>query len=368
MPWWTLIPAVAALAGGACIFLFSKELHRFHKFMGFTFIFEGLLFLMAGFIFSPGTVLWLPTYLLYMVMLLAAPFFYYFATRFLLDERAVQNRDFWMLEIIAVFLLLFIPVLACVPTADKEAFYALLKGFPSDNSTAVNVLLTFDTMAYVFFIVEMLFIQIFCIVHLSRYRKLLESYYSEVEGKSRSVTVIIGVLAIRFAACLILALVPRVSSTIWFRIVESTVFPVCYGILVYYVCLQHHTAEELGRLLQKQTEKTQLPPANDIIAARMDKLIKDKFFLEPEVNLMDIADKIQVNSKYVAEYIKFHYGDTFLAFVNKLRIDHSIALMANKSIALADIAEQSGYVSVSTFYRNFTKIKGENPSNYRDRI
>ena len=108
------------------------------------------------------------------------------------------------------------------------------------------------------------------------------------------------------------------------------------------------------------------PVADEAIESRLRKLLDDKFFLEQDVNLIDLATRIGVNSKYVSDFLRYHYGETFMSYVNRLRVEESTDLLVKGSMTMEEISDRVGYSNVSTFYRNFTKVKGMSPSKFRE--
>jgi len=337
--------------------------------MGFTLIFEGLFLMLSGMMFTGFDLFYLPTYLLYALMMLLSPVLYYFALRFSLRENGVRARDLWILEAVAVYMLICLTVITKIPSAERNAFFDVMRGAApvlSDQGTGVSVMLALDDAGFLFFMAEQLFVQIFCFVNLSRYNRLLETYHSNLNERStEDMTTVFVLIALRFVIYVIEMLSPSLSGAGWFHLVRSVAFIIFYVVIVWKVCRVHYTAEELSKLIAVQENRQQAPVAGDIIGSRLEKLIEEKFYIDPDIDLMSLASRIQVNSKYVAEYIRRTYGETFLFFVNRLRVEHAISLMEGGKLTLLDVAEQSGYVSQSTFYRNFTKIKGVSPSNWK---
>lgn len=367
MRWVLLIRCAAAILGGASIFAFSRRLHNFQKYVGFTFIFEGLMLLLGGSIMSAGASFYMPTYLLYLAMMLTIPFFYYFAVRYLLKENGVRGRDYWMLVVVVVYILSCATVIFNVPVADRKAFFVCIQGTGAAAGTVgARVLLAQDTLAYVLGILEYAFVLVYGVINVFRYRKLLSDFYSNLDG-SRSAEVIVGVVFLRFA--LLVAFLFGGNLPEWMVAVRSALSVGFYAIAAVYVCRLEHTAEELS-LLVKNRERAvdqKLPAADEIISSRLGKMIEDKFYINPDVTLMDVSAEIQVNTKYISEYLKYHYNETFLLFVNRLRVEASKALLSEGRMSVEDIAEQCGYTSISTYYRNFTKICGINPSEFREK-
>ena len=364
---WTYIPGIAALAGGGAIFCLCKDLRRFHKFMGFTLIFEGLVLLLAGMLFSVLDIYYAPLYILYAAMLLVSPFFYYYAMRIMLKENGIDGRDLWMLSTAVMFVVIYVPVVICIPAAERNAFFDAMRGIDAKASTGAGVLMALDTTAYAIFAIEQIFIQVFCATGLFRYRKILADVYSNLEGKSiGQIRLILILMAMRLAVCIGICLIPANKAGSALIIIQAVILVLFYAVIAFYVCRIRYTAEELGRMLEKQSEKARIPIADDIIGSRLESLEKEKFFLDPDANLIDLSSKIQVNSKYVSGYLKYHFNETFLTYVNRLRIEYSTeCLEGGKTSSMDEIAELSGFTNVSTFYRNFIKIKGVPPSKYR---
>lgn len=362
-----LLPCLSAILSGACIFAFCRQLHNFQKFVGFTFIFEGLSLLLGGSVLSPGAAFYLPTYLLYMTMMLAVPFFYYFSVKYLLKENGVKGRDFWMLILVAVYIVTVGVTVLYIPSADRNAFLLRIQGLGSGKlSAASSIMLAQDTLAYVLCIVEYLFILAFCAINIFRYRGLLSRYYSNPNAP-RSAEIIVLVVSLRLLLMILSLFVSGAGPDSWAFRAQNAVGVLFYIIAAAYICRVEHTAEELSILLESREQKAmpKTPAADEVISTRLWKLIESRFYLNPQVTLMDLSNEIKVNSKYVSEYLRFHYGETFLVFVNRLRIEFSETLLKDSDTSIADIAEQCGYTSVSTFYRNFTKMRGMNPSEYR---
>lgn len=371
MYYWYFIPALTAVISGGCIFAFCRNFRRFHKYMGFTLIFEGLFLMLSGMIFTGTGPFYLPTYLLYSLMMLLSPLFYYFAVRFSLKEKGVKKEDLWLLEAVGIYVLLYLAVVSCVPVGDRNFFADLMRGINTagrDTATGVAVMVALDNVGYAFFLLEQLFVQIFCFVSLSGYNRLLETYYSNLSEKSSGgLEVIFVLVAVRFLIYIVTLFMPGLSSNGWFHILQTVAFCLFYGVIAWKVCSVRYTAEELAASIAAREVKSQAPVAGNIIGARLDKLVEEKFFLDPDIDLMTLSSKVQVNSKYVGEYIRRTYGETFLLFVNRLRVEFAIALMEDQKLSLQDISEKSGFVSISTFYRNFTKIKGVPPSKWKNK-
>ncbi len=105
------------------------------------------------------------------------------------------------------------------------------------------------------------------------------------------------------------------------------------------------------------------------LALRITSLMKEnKVYLQPDLNLMDLAQMLNTNQKYV--YIAFSkvLDTKFSEYVNRLRIDHaSQILQDNPRLKLKEVALMSGYTSSATFYRNFKQFLGCSPKEFLEK-
>jgi len=372
--YWFFIPAVVAVLAGGGIFTFGPNLRRFHKYMGFTLVFEGLFLLLTGVLREGSGQFNSVIYLLYVLLMLLSPFFYYLASLFLLKEDGVRKKDFWMLEAVAAFAIIYLFLIPAIPVGSRNEFQWIISGRMSlgnDIGLGTSVMLSLDNAAFLFFLIEQLFVQIFCFVSLKRYNKLLECYFSNLKGKSsEKILIIFSLVAVRFVLFVGICFFPSISGDNWFHLLQTAIFALFYSVTAFFVCRVEFTAEELGVNIARQEaeSKAAVPLAYEVIASRLESLVAERFFLDPDIDLLGLSSKVQVNSKYVADYIRFQYKETFLNFVNRLRVDYSVNLMQDSSLSLLDIAESSGYTNPSTYYRNFAKIKGVSPSEYRKKL
>lgn len=88
--------------------------------------------------------------------------------------------------------------------------------------------------------------------------------------------------------------------------------------------------------------------------------------LDSELSLQLISDNFQVSNKYVSLVCKKYFGSTYLQYVQRRRIERAMELLQRSDMPLEKIAQETGYVNLLTFRRNFKQITGMNPSDFRD--
>lgn len=108
--------------------------------------------------------------------------------------------------------------------------------------------------------------------------------------------------------------------------------------------------------------------SGEIIGQKIEALMKERhYFLKKDLKISDVAKEIGSNRTYVSNYINATYHCSFSDYMNRLRIEHAKTLLASapKGTKLMQIAEESGYASEQSFYRNFKKFTGATPADWQ---
>lgn len=89
-------------------------------------------------------------------------------------------------------------------------------------------------------------------------------------------------------------------------------------------------------------------------------------FKDPSLNREKLAKVLQINERTISNVIKERKGMTVVEYINMARLDYSRRLLSSpESIALKEIAEESGFGTPRTFQRQFRDRYGMTPSQYR---
>ena len=105
------------------------------------------------------------------------------------------------------------------------------------------------------------------------------------------------------------------------------------------------------------------------IAQRLEACMStQKLYLNPKLTLAETAQAIGTNKTYLSDHINQEIGKTFYDYINEYRIQEACDILdtktANDRFTMIEIAEQSGFNSLSTFNRHFYRIKGMPPRKY----
>lgn len=86
---------------------------------------------------------------------------------------------------------------------------------------------------------------------------------------------------------------------------------------------------------------------------------------EKDIKLITVANLAFMTPNAFCRFFKQRTNKTFFQFLIELRIEHACQLLiSNKDLSIVEIAEKSGFGSISNFNRKFKHIKKETPTAY----
>lgn len=97
-------------------------------------------------------------------------------------------------------------------------------------------------------------------------------------------------------------------------------------------------------------------------------LLHEKLFLDPDLTLQVLVEKLNSNSSYVSRAINDHYGKNFNTLINEFRIKEARKILANSSfnhLTIEGIAREVGFNSIPSFNNAFKKFTGISPSFFK---
>ncbi|MGD1847725.1 MAG: helix-turn-helix domain-containing protein [Salibacteraceae bacterium] len=102
-----------------------------------------------------------------------------------------------------------------------------------------------------------------------------------------------------------------------------------------------------------------------------DRIRNESWYLQPQLKVDDLAQRMQTNSRYISKAVNEAYGDSVTNYLNALRIEHfkrELAKPTGRQYALDALALDCGFNSKSSFNRLFKQHEGMTPSAYRDGV
>ena len=77
-----------------------------------------------------------------------------------------------------------------------------------------------------------------------------------------------------------------------------------------------------------------------------------------------VAEALDYNHSYLARYFRKHFGITLGQYISAVKLKHTLSLILEEKMSVTDCALESGFSSVSSFYRAFRKEFNLSPSEY----
>ncbi len=94
----------------------------------------------------------------------------------------------------------------------------------------------------------------------------------------------------------------------------------------------------------------------------------DENISDVNLTVKGIADAAGVSIRHLTELFKAHFDMTIADYVNHNRIAMAKELLKDPKAKTAHVASQVGYYNIDTFVRNFRKLEGITPTEYRTLI
>ena len=116
---------------------------------------------------------------------------------------------------------------------------------------------------------------------------------------------------------------------------------------------------EIVEAVHGEKRKKEKHRDNDITAF-IETRFRDSMF-----TLADLAEEFQITEKAMYKYFNRHFGKTFSAYLEQLRLSEACRLLGSGELPIAEIGKKCGYANDHTFRRAFRKKTGVTPSNYR---
>ena len=99
----------------------------------------------------------------------------------------------------------------------------------------------------------------------------------------------------------------------------------------------------------------------------MHTLVQRHAYLNPELNLSDLAKMAGMTRGQLSEIVNAGYGKNFNDFVNEYRVEAFKSMLKedkHKQLSLLGISQECGFNSKATFNRVFKKLTNVSPTEY----
>ncbi|NOI95977.1 helix-turn-helix transcriptional regulator [Vibrio sp. T3Y01] len=124
--------------------------------------------------------------------------------------------------------------------------------------------------------------------------------------------------------------------------------------------MSQRSPEEASSLDKDQTEETTQ------IMAKFDALMRERqVFKDPDLSLNRLARKLGIPARKISSAVNQTHQQNISKVINAYRIEHAKTLLKQTDEAITDIYLSSGFQTKSNFNREFSRITGQTPSEFR---
>lgn len=162
-------------------------------------------------------------------------------------------------------------------------------------------------------------------------------------------------------------------SYLFYLSLTIALFYVCFHGIRQYAIADFKAAEDHNSDIQKATEKYRSSSMTEekinALYGQITKLFEDeKWFLEPQLRIDDLAKELQVTTHQISQTINSKANKTFYDFVNHYRVDYlkeELTKPKNKQYTILALGLESGFNSKSSLNRIFKESTGFTPLQYQ---
>ena len=117
--------------------------------------------------------------------------------------------------------------------------------------------------------------------------------------------------------------------------------------------------------MQTESAEKYQPKSKYMIIEPAVKFINENFSKEI-LKISKLSSMCDITPEYFRKIFKEHFGDSQIAYINKIKISRAKDLILSGMYSLGEVCEFSGYSDFSHFSREFKKATGYPPSEYTE--
>jgi len=103
-----------------------------------------------------------------------------------------------------------------------------------------------------------------------------------------------------------------------------------------------------------------------ILEKKVEQWVNEKQFTEKGITITTLSNKLQTNRFYLSSFINTCKGKTFREWINELRIEEAKTILQQfPNMTVNDIALQIGFADKSHFIKQFSKLTGVSPKEWK---
>ena len=115
----------------------------------------------------------------------------------------------------------------------------------------------------------------------------------------------------------------------------------------------------------KPETQEQTAEAAALFEAIENSILKERLYLDPDINLGRIARRLKLPVRDVSRTINGATGENVSQYINGLRIKEACRLLRDTDQRITEIVFAAGFNTKSNFNREFVRVTGKTPSEWR---
>ena len=317
--------------------------------------------------------------ILFMLFALLAPPSAMLAISYLTRPQGLRrlSRAFFLLPS-AMILLLALSVLIGGPDMYRLWIFrgtSLEASFFFHNSWRYNLIVFVHFyLFYIVLLLQLIILSLHTFRSLRRFRRTLNEYYTSSASQSLStsatLTINLSILVISLIIALSLALfpfnAPRPLSLILPLSILQALATIALGLATYRLS---YGAESLRHNIDR-SPRSQRPRDLAALGRQLSLHIEQQGYRDPDLSVFSLSETFHVSQDQVVDAIHRIHGQSFADYIDSLRIQHALSLLAQSSDIhpqsahlldddpdlLLRIAHQCGYPDTQALLRAYRKI------------
>lgn len=313
----------------------------------------------------------------------AYPLYYYYV-RLLTRDVKIDLRWSWiLLPSLTLSVFSFVVYFAMSPEELDVFIHGIMyheQGYTKPYSQLVNLQIFRTLLFKSIFLIQVIASVYFGYRLIDQYNKEVREFYSNTGGKDLSPLKLV-LLAFLFASFISLAsgvlekdffidkgfliAIPSLTHSLFLFFIGYVGYHQNFTVANFF-----DDVNDYNKKLQIAKEIKQSTLENIITKKQLyDLVVENELYKNPELRITDLALMLATNRTYVSRIVNEEMKTNFCDWVNSFRIEYVKETMEDPDfnhLSLLEIAEMSGFSSLSAFYRVFKEKEGVTPGKYRE--
>lgn len=313
----------------------------------------------------------------------AYPLYYYYI-RLLTRDVKIDLRWSWiLLPSLTLSVFSFVVYFAMSPEELDVFIHGIMyheQGYTKPYSQLVNLQIFRTLLFKSIFLIQVIASVYFGYRLIAQYNKEVREFYSNTGGKDLSPLKFV-LLAFLFASFISLAsgvlekdffidkgfliAIPSLTHSLFLFFIGYVGYHQNFTVANFF-----DDVNDYKKKLQIAKEIKQSTLENIITKKQLyDLVVENELYKNPELRITDLALMLATNRTYVSRIVNEEMKTNFCDWVNSFRIEYVKETMEDPDfnhLSLLEIAEMSGFSSLSAFYRVFKEKEGVTPGKYRE--